>query len=104
MYSHTFIPRDDESQATSCPHLGSANGPGNHYAMPCTLNVCHADPLRRKGPYDLPLACQAQWCLGGEYRRCAYWQIGDDIRLSLAGFILRQMRVVHAVCTRALRP
>jgi hypothetical protein len=104
MLSHPVIPQTKKSAAASCPRLGVANALGNHYAVPCTLNICHADPLRRKGPYDLPLACQAEWCLGGDYRRCAYWQSCEGNRISLIGFILRQMRVIYVVCARSLQP
>ncbi len=94
----------DEQQGSSCPRLGLAGGPGSPYAMPCTLNMCHADPLRRKGPYDLPLTCQADLCLSSKYRSCPYWRSREGDRISLVGFIARQMLAVYAICARALQP
>jgi len=104
MPSSILMLRSDGQRGASCPRLGLASGPGSSYAMPCTLNVCHADPLRRKGPYDLPLTCQADLCLSSRFRRCPYWRSCEGDRLSLAGFIARQMLAVYAICARALQP
>ena len=104
MLAYTIIPHSTESPAASSPRLGLAADPGSHYAMPCPLNVCHADPLRRKGPRDLPLACQAESCLSADFTRCPYWRSCNADSISLAVFIVRQLRVAYAVCARSFRP
>lgn len=103
MTTSTTIPWTEVETDANCPRLGVALGPGTHYGVPCTLNICHADPLRRRAPSDLPLTCQTDWCLSADYQRCPYWQSCTRERISLVQFILRQMRVVVAVCTRALQ-
>jgi len=104
MLAYTIIPHAEGSADKNCPHLGLAADVGSHYAMPCALNVCHAHPLRRKGLRDLPLICQADWCLTADYRRCAYWQSCGGHSISLVGFILLQVRAAFAVCARSLQP
>jgi len=102
--AYTIIPHSAAAPGTRCPRLGLASDPGSHYAMPCPLNVCHADPLRRKGPRDLPLACQAECCLSADFPRCPYWRSSNDDAISLPGFIVRQLRAAYAVCARSFRP
>jgi len=104
MLAYTIIAHAKESADVICPRLGLPSHPDSHYAMPCALNICHADPLRRRCPRDLPLTCQTDWCLTPNYRRCAYWQSAGGDSLSLGGFILRQLRAVHAICARAFQP
>lgn len=104
MLAYTIVPHDTQAPGTSCPRLGLSSHPGSYYAMPCTLNVCYADPLRRKGPRDLPLSCQADCCLTEDFRRCAYFRSADSESISLVSFIVRQFRAAYAVCARAFRP
>jgi len=104
MLAYTIIPHSEQTPGASCPRLGLAADPGRHYAMPCPLNVCHADPLRRNQPRDLPMVCQADCCLTGSFTRCPYWQSSAGDNISLAGFLLRQLRAAYTVCARSLRP
>jgi len=104
MLADMIIPHSAQMLGASCPRLGLASDPGSHYAMPCALNICHADPLRRKRPRDLPLTCQADCCLTTDFNRCPYWRSSDSDAISLAGFILRQISAAYAVCARSLRP
>ena len=102
--AYTIIPHSAHPTGTNCPRLGLAGDPGSHHVMPCSLNVCHADPLRRMGPRDLPLSCQAESCLTDRFARCPYWQRAEDDQISLARFLLRQFRAAYAVCARSFRP
>lgn len=103
MSFHASKGNTDHEMKAACPLLKVALGPGDHYAVPCALNICRADPLRRKGPRDLPLTCQADWCLSGHYRSCPYWRSCDDGRISLVEYVVRHMRAIYAVCARALQ-
>jgi len=104
MLAYTIIPHSTAAAGACCPCLGLPSGPGSHYAMPCAMNVCYADPLRRKGLRDLPLACQAECCLSADFSSCPYWRSANDDVISLAGFVVRQLRAAYAVCARSLRP
>jgi hypothetical protein len=104
MLAYTIIPHSAHAAGASCPRLGLAGDPGSHYAMPCSLNICHADPLRRKRPRDLPLSCQADCCLTDRFARCPYWQSAEGDHISLVRFLVRQLRAAYTVCARSLRP
>lgn len=104
MLAYTIVPHAQQPAGAACPRLGLAGDAQSYYAMPCPLNVCYADPLRRKGPRNLPLTCQADCCLTPGFSRCPYWLTADGVSISLPAFLLRQLRAAYAVCAWSLRP
>ena len=86
-----------------CPYLGLPGNPAKHFPMPCDANVCHVDPLGRRGYADLPLSCQVDFCLSACHRTCRYWRNAQSPALGVARFLLSQVLLAGSACLRSLR-
>lgn len=100
---HAKSKPDEPALDDPCPFLGLADHPGRHFPMPCAANVCHVDPLGRRGYADLPLSCQTDVCLSARYRACRYWRNANAPSVGVGRFLLSQLLLAGSACLRALR-